>query len=540
MSKIWKRISTMSVVTSAAQEESQRDLQFHARVISTFFMALLIISFPLLLFFCLHRRQKANKESSSLRLAPGPPGLPIIGNLHQIRGLPHRSLHQFSLAYGPLLRLRLGSVTAIVVSSPALARDIFKTNDLALCSRPNLTTWRLLSYGGLEAALSPYSPRWTRARRLLVVHFLSPRPVRGLSASREEEVRTLMNTVAAAAASGRTVNLSKSLICLVCSIMCRAVFGKRFAPAGECSMNEIGGMIFLTAELLGEFVAGDFFPWAHRWLNAVTGVQGRLERNFKEWDNLFEREIKERERTGTGGGDDGTYASVLVRLLREEQGNNEGGLTRDGVKSLLLDLMFGATGTTAATMGWAMAELLRTPRALARVQEEVRRVAAGKSYVDEGDLQRLSYLHAVVKEILRLHPVSPLLLPHECQQHCKVAGYDVAAGTRIYINAWSIGRDADAWDKPEEFRPERFEGSSVDYLGQCFELVPFGSGRRICPGISMSESVMWLTLANLLHGFDWALPAGVRREDLDMSEVFGLVASKKEPLVLIATPAKLL
>ncbi|KAG6515252.1 cytochrome P450 71A9-like [Zingiber officinale] len=532
MSKLG-RLLNMSAVPSTAQEESQRNIQFHAHAVSTIFTALLIISFPLLLLFYLRRRQKANKESSSLRLAPGPPGFPIIGNLHQIGDLPHRSLHQLSLAYGPILRLRLGSVTALVVSSPALARDVFKTNDLALCSRPNLAIWRRLSYGGLEVALSPYSPRWIHARRLLVVHFLAPRQIRGLAALMEEEVRTLMNTVAAAAASGRTVDLSQSLICLVCSIMCRAVFGKRFTQAGECSMK---GMIFRTAELLGGFVAGDFFPWAHRWLNAVTGVHGRLERNFKEWDNLFEREIKERERDVTGDGD---HAGVLVRLLREEQNINEGGLTRDGVKALLLDLMFGATDTMAATMEWAMAELVRTPRVLARAQEEVRRVVAGKSYVDEGDLLRLSYLHTVVKEILRLHPVAPLM-PHECQQHCKVGGYDVAAGTRIYINAWSIGRDADAWDKPEEFRPERFEGSSVDYLGQCFELVPFGSGRRICPGISLAQSVMWLTLANLLHSFDWTLPEGVRREDLDMSEVFGLVVSKKEPLVLMTTPAKLL
>ncbi|KAG6512550.1 cytochrome P450 71A1-like [Zingiber officinale] len=531
----------MSAVPSAAQEESPRNLQFHAHATSTFFTTLLLISFTLLLLFYLRRRrQKVNKETSSLRLPPSPPGLPIIGNLHQIGDLPHRSLHQLSLAYGPLLRLQLGRVTTLVVSSPDIARDVLKTNDLSLCSRPDIATWRRYSYGSLEVALSPYSPRWVRARRLLVTHFLSPRPVRGLSAAREEEVRTLMNTVAAAAASGHTVDLSKSLMSLVSCIVCRAVFGKRFAPAGESLMSEIGGVLCLTAEILGGFVAGDYFPWARRWLNAVTGVHGRLERSFKEWDDLFEREIKERERAGTGSSDDGTYASVLMRLLREEQSNKEGGLTRDAVKAFLWDLMFGGTDTTVTTLQWAMAELVRTPRVLARAQEEVRRVAAGKSYVDEEDLPRLSYLQAIVKEILRLHPAAPLMLPHECQQSCKVAGYDVPAGTRIYINAWSIGRDANLWDKPDEFRPERFEGSSVDYQGQCFELVPFGSGRRICPGILMAEWVIWLTLANLLHGFDWALPAGVRREDLDMSEVFGLVVSKKEPLVLMATPAKLL
>lgn len=149
-------------------------------------------------------------------------------------------------------------------------------------------------------------------------------------------MRTLTRTVAAAAASGRAVNLSESLLCLSCCIICRAVFGKRFAAAGECSRSEIGGMISRTAELLGGFVAGDFFPSAHRWLNAVTGVQGRLEKNFKEMDSLFDREIKARESAGAGGGDDDTFTTILVRLLREEKSDNEVGLTRDGVKALLL------------------------------------------------------------------------------------------------------------------------------------------------------------------------------------------------------------
>lgn len=322
----------MSAAFSAGQEESRQGLQF-------FFAALMLGSFTLVLLFYL-RREKANEESSRLRLAPGPPGLPVIGNLHQLLGrLPHRSLHLLSAAYGPLLRLQLGRVPALVVSSPALARDVLKTHDLAFCSRPDLTTWRRLSYGGLDLALAPYTPRWARAHRLAAVHFLSPRQIQRLAGTREEEVRTLTRTVAAAAASGRAVNLSQSLLCLSCCIICRTVFGKRFTAAGECSRSELGGMISRTAELLGGFVAGDFFPSAHRWLNAVTGVQGRLEENFKEMDSLFEREIKERESAaaaGGGGDDDDTFAGILVRLLGEEESDNEVGLTRDGVKALLL------------------------------------------------------------------------------------------------------------------------------------------------------------------------------------------------------------
>jgi cytochrome P450 len=187
-----------------------------------------------------------------------------------------------------------------------------------------------------------------------------------------------------------------------------------------------------------------------------------------------------------------------------------------------------------------MAELMRDPKKLRRAQDEVRGAFAGDSRVREEALPELRYLQLVIKETLRLHPAVPLLVPRECQEPCRILGYDVPVGTMVLVNAWAIGRDVERWGKDaEEFRPERFEEAgncAVDFKGTDFELVPFGAGRRICPGIALGVAVMELALASLLFHFDWELPGGAAPHDqLDMTEAFGITTRRKSDLWLHAT-----
>ncbi|KAM0898504.1 hypothetical protein ACQ4PT_021899 [Festuca glaucescens] len=190
------------------------------------------------------------------------------------------------------------------------------------------------------------------------------------------------------------------------------------------------------------------------------------------------------------------------------------------------------------TLQWAMAELMREPKMLRRAQDEVRGAFAGDSRVREEALPELRYLQLVIKETLRLHPAVPLLVPRECQEPCRILGYDVPVGAMVLVNAWAIGRDVESWGKDaEEFRPERFEeaGSrAVDFRGTDFELVPFGAGRRICPGIALGVAVMELALASLFH-FDWKLPGGAAPHELDMTEAIGITTRRKSDLWLHAT-----
>ena len=192
--------------------------------------------------------------------------------------------------------------------------------------------------------------------------------------------------------------------------------------------------------------------------------------------------------------------------------------------------------TSAATIMWAMSELVRKPRVLKKVQDHIRALVGGNKRVKPEDMPKLSYLRMVVKETLRLHPAAPLLLPRETMRDIKIGGYDVPAKTRIYVNAWAIGRDLISWSNdPDEFNPDRFEVNDIDFKGEHPELMPFGAGRRICPGISMAMATIEFTLANLLFSFEWALPEGTTIDDVNMEEEGRLILHRKEPLVLVPT-----
>lgn len=188
------------------------------------------------------------------------------------------------------------------------------------------------------------------------------------------------------------------------------------------------------------------------------------------------------------------------------------------------------------TVEWAISELLKKPEIFNKATEELDRVIGNERWVEEKDMVNLPYVDAIVKETMRLHPVAPMLVPRFCREDCQVAGYDIPKDSRVLVNVWTIGRDPSLWDHPNEFMPDRFIGKSIDVKGQDFELLPFGSGRRMCPGYSLGLKVIQSSLANLLHGFTWKLPEKMKKEDLDMNEIFGLSTPKKIPLVVIAKP----
>ncbi|RLM85860.1 cytochrome P450 71A1-like isoform X1 [Panicum miliaceum] len=201
-----------------------------------------------------------------------------------------------------------------------------------------------------------------------------------------------------------------------------------------------------------------------------------------------------------------------------------------------MDLIAGGTESSAVTVEWAISELLKKPEVIAKATEELDRVIGRGRWVTEKDIPQLPYVDAIVKETMRLHPVAPLLVPRLAREDATVAGYDIPAGTRVLVSVWSIGRDPALWESPEAFMPERFLGSKLDVKGQDYELLPFGSGRRMCPGYSLGLKVIQVSLANLLHGFTWSLPNGMTKEELNMEEIFGLSTPRKFPLEAVVKP----
>ncbi|EHA8587607.1 putative Geraniol 8-hydroxylase [Cocos nucifera] len=288
----------------------------------------------------------------------------------------------------------------------------------------------------------------------------------------------------------------------------------------------------LTSEV-GKPNLSDFFP-----VLRIIDPQGRrrqIEVHLKKLFKVFDEKIDQRlsaNATAAAAEPGGDFLDALLQLHAQSK------LDRKAIRSLIADLFAAGTDTTTITMEWAMAELLKNPSKLARVRRELEEaIRLPGQDADESDIARLPYLQAVVKEVLRLHPPGPLLLPHwAAEAGVELGGYAVPEGARVLVNVWAMGRDEEVWADPEAFKPERFLGREVDFRGRNFELIPFGSGRRACPGLPLAARMVPLLLASLLRAFDWSLPEGMAPADVDLSERFGATLAMASPLRAVAVP----
>ncbi|KAL2508654.1 Cytochrome [Forsythia ovata] len=194
------------------------------------------------------------------------------------------------------------------------------------------------------------------------------------------------------------------------------------------------------------------------------------------------------------------------------------------------EMFLGGSETSSTSIEWALAELIRNPETMMKAKKEISSVVGSNKKFEESDIDKLSYLQAVIKETLRLHPPLPFLIPRRATQDTNFMGYLIPKNTQVFVNVWAIGRDEQYWEEPLVFKPERFLGSKIDYKGQHFEFLPFGAGRRICPGLPLGQRVMHFMLGSLLHEFDWELEFSANPNTIDMTEVIGSVMRKREPL----------
>ncbi|RCV22219.1 hypothetical protein SETIT_4G203500v2, partial [Setaria italica] len=406
-------------------------------------------------------------------------------------------------------------------------------------TRPRTATLRELTRDGLGVAFAPHGEHWRQLRKLCVTELLSARRVRSLRRGREAEAANLVASVVASLSSApappKPVNVSALIATYVTDAIVRAVVGDRIRDR-DAFMEKLDEGVKVAAG----FSLADVFP-SSRLARAFSGAARRARAHHREMTRLMDGVIEEhRKRRAAGAGnDEEDLLDVLLRIQKD--GGLQVPLDIGTIRAVIIDLFGAGSETTATTLQWAMAELMRHPAALRKAQAEVRRVLAGERRVSEDALPELRYLQLVLKETLRLHAAVPLLLPRECQEETRgVLGYDVPGGAMVLVNAWAIGRDAASWGPDaEEFRPERFEDggamAGVDFRGTDFEFVPFGAGRRICPGIALGLAVMELGLASLLFHFDWELPGGAAPEELDMAEGLGITARRKSDLWLQAT-----
>ncbi|XP_057445181.1 cytochrome P450 71D11-like isoform X2 [Lotus japonicus] len=497
-----------------------------------------LVSFFLFILVALKMGMNLKKPISTQKLPPGPWKLPIIGNLpHLVMSPPHRKLRDLAKIYGPLMHLQLGEIFTIVVSSPEYAREVMKTHDVIFASRPQILSAKIISYDSTTITFAPYGNYWRQLRKICTLELLTPKRVNSFQPIREEELNNLIKKVSSEEGSDSAINLTKAVLSSVYAITSRAAFGKKCKDQEEF-ISLVKEVVIVAAG----FSIGDLFPSA-KWLQHVSGLRPKLERLHRQIDQILENIVNEHKEAKSRAkeGPDEEEEDLVDVLLKFQHGssNQDICLTNDNIKAVILNI-FGAGGeTTATTIDWAMAEMARDPRVMKKAQVEVREVFNMKGRVDENCINELKYLKSVVKETLRLHPPAPLLLPRECGQACEIQGYHIPAKSKVIVNAWAIGRDPRYWSEPERFYPERFIDSSIDYKGGNFEYIPFGAGRRICPGTTFGLINVEVALASLLYHFDWNLPNGMKCEELDMTEQFGATIRRKDDLFLIpiaATP----
>nr|QGV10850.1 iridoid oxidase 1 [Centranthera grandiflora] len=480
------------------------------------------------------------RPKSSGKKPPGPRGLPVLGNLLQLGDLPHASMHRWRATHGPVIWLKLGAVNTMVVESSSAAAELFKKHDLPFADRkcPDVLTAYEFNQGTL--GMNKFGGHWRVLRRLCSMEFLVNKRMNETSDLRHRirdnmERWIIEESAADRARGGRgVVQLSRFLFLMAFNLVGNLMLSRDLLDAKDSESRQFFDCMNRVLELAGTPNIADYLPWL-KWLDPV-GMKREMKKNLSITMRIASRFIQERldERKAGKIREKKDFLDVLL----EYEGDGKDGPDRMSEKNInivITEMFFAGSETTSISIEWGFAELLRSPPTFKKVREELDRVVGVDRRVEEKDIENMPYLQAVVKEALRLHPVLPLLLPRNTQEDTVYMGYHIPKGTQVLVNAWSIGRDPEIWPEPLEFKPERFLGSNIEYKGQHFELIPFGSGRRICVGFPLAHRTVHLAIATLVQSFDWDLGPGVKPGDIDREERLGLTLRKKNPLFVIPT-----
>ncbi|XP_044510242.1 cytochrome P450 81C13-like isoform X2 [Mangifera indica] len=415
---------------------------------------------------------------SRRNLPPSPLALPVIGHLHLLKKKPlPQALETLSSKYGPVLHLQFGSKSVLVVSSPSAIEECFTKNDIVFANRPRSSVGDHFTYNYTAITWAPYGHLWRSLRRFSVVEVFSSSGLRRSSSILENEISRLLRLVLKQSRSGnQEVELRILFNILTTNITMMIVAGKP-AIEDEAAAADLGIAKEFLSEFKEKFFAGvamdmrDLFP-----ILRLIGYKGRVEK-------------------------------ILSKVM-----------------------LVAGVDTTAITLEWAMSLLLNHPEALKKLRAEIDDKIEDGRLLNELDLVNLPYLACVIHETLRLYPPTPLLLPHLSSESCTVGGYDIPQGTMLIVNAWAMHRDPKVWDEPSKFMPERFEAASGGREG--FKYIPFGSGRRACPGAAMAVRTASMFLGSLTRCFDWEKVG----KEVDMSEQCGISLTKAKPFVAKCRP----
>ncbi|XP_030962375.1 cytochrome P450 81E8-like [Quercus lobata] len=447
-------------------------------------------------------------------LPPSPPSLPILGHLHLVKKPLHRTFHHFSQKYGNIISLQFGSQLVVIVSSPSAVEECFTKNDIVFANRPRLLLSKHLGYNHTAVSTASYGDHWRNLRRISTLEIFSTNRLNMFLGIRKDEVKHLLRKLSRNSCQGfAKVELKSMLLELTYNIIMRMVAGKRYYGEdvkGEEEARQFRGIMKEMAEAGGVSNPQEFVPLL-QWID-----HGRLEKRLMKLANktdAFLQGLIDEKRSKEEKG------NTMIDHLLSLQNSQPEYYTDQIIKGLILVLLIAGTGTSAVTIEWAMSNLLNHSQVLKNARVELDNQIGQEKLLNEPDVSKLHYLQNIILETLRLYPAAPLLLPHMSSEDCTIGGYNVPRETMLLVNAWAIHRDPNIWHDATSFKPERFENGESDVN----KLMPFGLGRRACPGASLAQRTIGLTLGSLIQCFEWKK---ISEEEVDMVEGNGNIMPK--------------
>ncbi|XP_058750923.1 cytochrome P450 81Q32-like [Vicia villosa] len=474
------------------------------------------------------------KQSNHKNLPPSPPSLPLIGHLHLIKQPLHRSLHNLTKTYGHIFFLHVGTRKILVVSSPSAVEECLSNNDITFANRSVTLAGKYLNYNNTTLGFSSYGELWRKLRRLTTTELFSSNRLAMFTKVREDEVKLLIKQIFEGCKGEimSKVDLKTKTLELSFNIMLRVISGKRYY--GEDDDVAIGGKEFQILmneyiELLGSGNLNDFFAILE-WID-FQGKKKKMVKLMKKMDTFLQKLLDEKRRNWSNEERKMTLIDVMLDLQQKEPEF----YTEEIVKGVVLVMLVAGSETSATTMEWALSLLLNHPKKMNKVMTEINTCMHQDQLMNESGALKLKYLQKVIMETLRLYPVAPLLIPHESSNDCNVCGFDIPKGTMLLVNLWTLHRDHNLWVDPTRFVPERFEESELD--SEIYNMIPFGVGRRACPGSVLAKRFMANAIGSLIQCFEWER---IGNEEIDMTEGTGLTMPKVEPLVALCRPRQVM
>ncbi|RZB88985.1 Geraniol 8-hydroxylase [Glycine soja] len=433
------------------------------------------------------------------KLPPGPSSFPIIGNLLELGEKPHKSLAKLAKIHGPIISLKLGQITTVVVSSAQMAKEVLLTNDQFLSNRTIPQSVSVLNHEQYSLAFMPISPLWRELRKICNTQLFAHKSLDASQDVRRKIVQQLVTDIHESSQMGEAVDIGTAAFKTTINLLSNTIFSVDLIHSTG-KAEEFKDLVTNITKLVGSPNLADFFP-VLKLLDPQSREEGKV------------------------------HNDMLDAMLNISKENKY--MDKNMIEHLSHDIFVAGTDTTASTLEWAMTELVRHPHVMSKAKQELEQITSKGNPIEEGDIGKLPYLQAIVKETLRLYPPVPFLLPRKADRDVDIGGYTIPKDAKVLVNMWTICRDPTLWDNPTMFSPDRFLGSDIDVKGRNFELAPYGAGRRICPGLSLANRMLLLMLGSLINSFDWKLGHDIETQDMDMDDKFGITLQKAQPLRIV-------